>query len=120
MQWDNENLFEFYSLMRLQIFSPQKIHIHVVETIIGSSFSAPILEIFSWKQESPTQISIFDKPLPRGTFPLPLWMEESFVRNILKVIELIAPELCVCVGVLLCFCSLSPTCRKTIVKDVGF
>lgn len=56
VQWDNENLFEFYSLMRLQIFYQQKIYINTVETIIGSSFSGHILETFSWKQKAPVQV----------------------------------------------------------------
>lgn len=56
MQRDNENLFEFYSLMRLQIFSQQKIHVNTVETIIRSSFSVHILETFSGTQKTPVQI----------------------------------------------------------------
>lgn len=63
MQWDNENLFEFYSLMRLQIFFQQKICVNTVETIIGSSFSVHILETFSWKQKIPAQIWILENPL---------------------------------------------------------
>lgn len=101
MQRDNENLFEFYSLMRLQIFSQQKIHVNTVETIIRSSFSVHILETFSGTQKTPVQIWILEKPLLCNvTYSVELQCRNNLLKSILKDgIRNMEAELYVCVYV---------------------